>query len=241
LACMFLGVETDTQDLTGKVVNRSDGALPEKEAVYRSAECFVGSIEQQPPAYSAIKIDGRRSYKAARKGQLVSIPTRSVSIKCLNVLSMEGAHVRFRVSCSKGTYIRTLASDWGRKLGCGAHLVELRRIRSGPFSLHHAVKLEDLEQEIQKGSQTNRMVDLAQALSHWPELRVDERTVQTIRQGRQFRDMEKIATLDLSINDRIRVASEQGDLIAIMKPVFDTQMEHIVELRSLRIFSSLSS
>jgi tRNA pseudouridine55 synthase len=240
-AGMLLGVETDTQDLTGKVVSRHQTALPDRQAVCQSAGSFVGLIEQRPPAYSAIKVDGRRLYKAARKGQAVRIPARIITINYLKVLAVEGPHVTFHVRCSKGTYIRSLAADWGKNLGCGAHLIELRRIRSGPFSLDHAVSLDDLEQEASRGGQIGKIVDLAQALSHWPELRVDEQTARSVLQGRQFRDAERIATLHLKINDKIRLIGEEGNLIGIMRPVFDTQMEHVLELRSMRIFNPPSN
>ncbi len=237
-ASMLLGIETDTHDPTGRVMNIHQTAFPDEQAIYNSAEAFVGVIEQRPPVYSAVKVGGRRLYQLARKGMNAEAPSRAVKIYYLKILSVEGPHVTFRVHCSKGTYIRSLAADWGKKLGCGAHLTGLRRIRSGAFSLDHAVDLKDFEYEISRGRQGDRMVDLVQALSHWPEFKVDEQTARSIRQGGCYRDLEKIAALNLNISDKVRLVSEDNHLVAIMRPVFDCQTQDVLELKSIRVFNT---
>jgi len=237
-ASMLLGIETDTYDLTGRVTSINQAAFPDEQTICKSTEAFVGAIEQRPPVYSAVKVGGRRLYQMARKGLNAEAPSRVVQIYCLKVLSVEGPHVTFRVHCSKGTYIRSLAADWGGKLGCGAHLIELRRIRSGAFSLDHAVDLKDFEYEISRGRQQERIVDLVKALSHWPEIKVDEQTARSIRQGGRYRDLERIAALNLNISDKVRLISEDNHLVAIMRPVFDCQTQDVLELRSIRVFNA---
>lgn len=141
-ATLRLGVSTDTQDGEGRVIETGpvSGLTPlEVEAVSRR---FVGTIEQQVPAYSAVKIQGKRFYQLARAGQAVPRRTRRVVIHALKVLSTSLPDVELEITCSSGTYIRTLCADWGQALGCGGHLAKLRRIRIGDFTIDQAVPLE---------------------------------------------------------------------------------------------------
>lgn len=137
-----LGVTTTTQDPTGEEVERRpvpEGlTLADVRAV---AEGFLGDIEQRAPAYSAIKVDGKRLYKLAREGKEVERPIRKVRVHSLAIDELEGDIVRFRVHVSKGTYIRSLAEDIGEALGCGAHLGALRRTGAGPFVISQAIPL----------------------------------------------------------------------------------------------------
>lgn len=144
-AVMRLGGVTDTLDVTGKIVG---GSVPDDEVFRRLKQVFqsyLGEISQVPPMYSAIKRDGVPLYRLARQGSEVSRDARSVEIRSLEILSVDGLDVRFEVYCSKGTYVRSLADDIGRDLGCGAHLVQLRRVASGPFTLEASVSLAELE------------------------------------------------------------------------------------------------
>lgn len=144
VATLTLGVETDTYDAAGEVTGRSD--VPDLSAVEidRAMEPFRGDIEQVPPMYSALKRDGQPLYKLARRGEVVERPPRTVRISELEVLSVALPDVRIRVVCSRGTYIRSLAHDIGKALGCGAHLSQLVRTRSGPFRVEDAMPLSDV-------------------------------------------------------------------------------------------------
>jgi tRNA pseudouridine55 synthase len=148
IGTITLGVETDTQDASGRVIKESEVNVTE-EQVKEVAFGFVGEITQIPPMYSAIRVNGRRLYKLARRGQEVERPPRKVTIYELEISRIELPEIDFRVVCSKGTYIRTLASDIGKRLSCGAHLSRLRRIRSGPFTLEMALPLEKIESDPQ--------------------------------------------------------------------------------------------
>lgn len=147
LATVSFGAETDSGDLTGTVVSQAgeDFAGVGREALEQAIAGFRGEIQQIPPMYSALKRDGIPLYKYAREGIELERPPRTVMIHRLDLLSCDGRQAVIDVECSKGTYIRTLAQDIGRALGCGAHLVALRRTRIGPFSLDDAISLEQLQ------------------------------------------------------------------------------------------------
>ena len=146
-AVLRFGEETDSGDLTGHVVS----CAPAGFAGVREADLadvlsrFRGTIEQVPPMYSALKRDGRPLYEYARQGVEVERAPRTVTVRELRLLGCDGMSAEIEVACSKGTYIRTLAQDIGRALGCGAHLTALRRTRVGPFGLERAVALEQLQ------------------------------------------------------------------------------------------------
>ncbi len=139
------GTETDTHDITGKVVRQVDRLPPLSEAEFKKViEKYLGEIEQIPPSFSAIKHKGRRLYEYARKGMEVEAKPRKVRISRLDVLSFQWPVVRLRIVCSKGTYIRALARDMGKDLGVGAIVERLTRTRIGSFRLEDAVELQQL-------------------------------------------------------------------------------------------------
>jgi tRNA pseudouridine55 synthase len=143
-AVVRLGVETDTQDLTGRVLETVEGGLPDRAAVERALEGFRGEIEQVPPMVSALKHRGERLYKIARRGEEVVRPPRKVTISRLELTGFAPDRLSLEVRCSKGTYIRTLAHDLGRVLGPGGCLEELRRTAVGPFRVDRAAALDRL-------------------------------------------------------------------------------------------------
>jgi tRNA pseudouridine55 synthase len=144
LATMKLGQKTDTGDSDGKLLENREVRVAEKKAKEVMAE-FLGEIDQVPPMVSAKKVNGRRLYKFARKGIEVQRKPRKVVIKEFEPVNIKLPLIEFRVVCSKGTYIRQLAEDVGERLGCGAHLTELRRTRSGSFSVEEAVPFSSLQ------------------------------------------------------------------------------------------------
>ena len=148
-ALMKLGEKTDSGDLTGKLIYQKDVSVGAAE-INEVAKRFVGEIEQIPPMFSAKKIKGKRLYKLALKGEVVERPPVQITITSLDIISINIPEVEFDVSCSKGTYIRQLAEDMGEKLGCGAHLLELRRTASGDFNIDGALtvsKLKEMSEE----------------------------------------------------------------------------------------------
>ncbi len=144
---IIFGIETDSQDAEGKVVSRREVSLT-REAVAEAIAGFIGRQKQIPPMVSALHHKGERLYKLAREGRLVERPAREIEIKDFKLLEFqdgENPRASFVLTCSKGTYVRTICHDLGKRLGCGAHQSALVRLRSGPFKLEEAFTLEDLE------------------------------------------------------------------------------------------------
>ena len=137
-----LGVETTTLDAEGDIVRGAPVAVTEPE-LRAAVASFVGDIEQAPPAYSAVKVGGERSYKAARRGEAVDSPSRRVHVYAFNVRRFDPPRFDFRVRCSGGTYVRSLVADVGHALECGAHVTALRRTAVGPFGVEEARPPDD--------------------------------------------------------------------------------------------------
>ncbi len=142
---LFLGATTPSYDAETEVDHEFDTAHITKEQILNAAAGFVGTITQTPPAYSAIKVDGTRAYKMARGNEKVKLPEREVQVHEFEIVSAEIPETSFRVSCSKGTYIRSLAFDLGKSLKSGAYIRSLRRTRIGDFQVEDAINISQLE------------------------------------------------------------------------------------------------
>ncbi len=145
LATMRLGTETDSEDRTGNVIATATFDTITEQQINDTAKTFLGTQEQVPPMVSAIKQNGQPLYKLARKGQTVERKPREITISSFEINSIELPDVIFTLKCTKGTYVRTICADFGRKLGCGAMMAELRRTQSGDFTLENAVGIEQIK------------------------------------------------------------------------------------------------
>ncbi|MDL2268562.1 tRNA pseudouridine(55) synthase TruB [Desulfosarcina sp. OttesenSCG-928-A07] len=214
---MVLGTETDTQDATGRIVGETPlhGSIS-PEAIHAVAKRFTGTIEQIPPAYSALKHQGTPLYRLARKGIVVEKPARSIEIHHLTISAIDLPRVRFSVSCSAGTYIRTLCADMGRALGCGAHLAALQRTASCGFSLDQALTLETLTAFRDRDALGKAVIPMNAALPDLPEVWVDDRLAQDIWHGRQLALDHFPVPAPLLTGAPFRVVAADGRLIAIM-------------------------
>ena len=139
-----LGEITPSYDRETEVTETCDISHLTTEEINAAAQTFVGTIEQVPPLYSAVMVDGKRAYDLARKGKSAELKARTITIKAFDITKVEGPELHFRVICTKGTYIRSLAHDLGQKLGCGAHLSSLVRTRIGDYKLEDALTIEDI-------------------------------------------------------------------------------------------------
>jgi tRNA pseudouridine55 synthase len=176
------GVVTDTQDLTGQVLERREVSLTE-DAVRAAAAGLVGEIEQVPPMVSALKVRGERLYRIARRGETVERAPRRVRVAAWEWLGFALPEARFRVRCSSGTYVRTLAHDLGRRLGAGGALAALRRTRSEPFSIERALPMRGLE-ALEPGEAWARGgIPLEEALAGLPRVRLDAAQAETVGHG----------------------------------------------------------
>ncbi|MBW1792029.1 MAG: tRNA pseudouridine(55) synthase TruB [Deltaproteobacteria bacterium] len=149
-ATLQLGVETDTQDLTGQVIAEKQVEVIDQDRIRECVTKFTGEQMQTPPQYSALKHKGKPLYYYARKGITITKEPRKIQIRELELFPLDNESMQIRVVCSKGTYIRTLAADIGRFLGCGAHLTGLRRLRSGRFTVENGLNGSDLTGERQQ-------------------------------------------------------------------------------------------
>ncbi|HYY84498.1 MAG TPA: tRNA pseudouridine(55) synthase TruB [Beijerinckiaceae bacterium] len=165
------GVETETDDAEGRPVQATNRA-PSADEVSALLPRFTGSIEQVPPRYSAIKIQGERAYDLARDGEMVELQPRTVEIERLALLSHDGDRSVLAADCGKGTYVRALARDMGRALGCLGHVSALRRTRVGPFTEDAAVTVEQLEQQAAGGDLAHVLRPVDAALSEVPSVAV---------------------------------------------------------------------
>ena len=165
--CAF-GTRTDTQDATGTVIETGD-RYPDRETFLKAAEELTGDILQVPSMYSAIKVGGKPLYMRARKGETVEVPSRIVHIDRIDLLRETEEHgFEIRVCCGRGTYIRTLCEDFGRKCGCPAHMRSLLRTRSGAFAIDSAMPLEEARALAENGRLETRLLPPDYALGHLP-------------------------------------------------------------------------
>jgi tRNA pseudouridine55 synthase len=147
IATLRLGAESDTFDKEGKIVEKKIEKIPERKEIEEVLESFLGEIEQIPPAFSAKKIKGKKLYELARKGIKVKAKPQKVKIYEISILEYKFPYLKIKVNCSSGTYIRSLANDIGKKLGCGAYVEELMRTKIGEFSVKEAVELSKLNSQ----------------------------------------------------------------------------------------------
>ena len=196
LAEVTLGVTTDSEDAEGQVLEEQPVPVLDEAAIETVLDGFRGPIEQVPPMFSALKHQGKRLYELARKGEQVERPPRAVTIHDLELLGFDGQRLRLAVSCSKGTYIRSLARDIGQALGCGAHLSALRRTGSAPFSIEQAVDLEVLnELDREQARALLRPADIA--LPNLPPVPLNDAQAADLRHGRPLSGLEPAPTVGL--------------------------------------------
>jgi tRNA pseudouridine55 synthase len=180
---MALGVETDSQDATGKVVKEGSVPLIGETQLRRLEEEFTGEMQQVPPMFSALKKDGVRLYRLARQGKEIPRAPRSVRVEALRIEKVSDSELEFEVTCSRGTYVRTLAADMGQALGCGAHLKSLRRTACGHLNVQQSITIDQLEQWFAQGSIP--LVSLRAALNNLRMVNWEGRLLSRLRLGQQ--------------------------------------------------------
>ncbi len=185
-----LGIETDTQDFTGRIVNRNSIGNISGKDIQEEASGFLGEISQIPPLYSAVHCGGKRAYELARAGERFDIKERKVKIYYINILSLEFPDLFMEVGCSSGTYLRAFASALGRNLGTGAHLISLKRIRSGPFQIDNTLNLKQVERYTSNGTIDRHIISMADALGDMKEIQVPAVLARKIRNGYRPGDRE---------------------------------------------------
>lgn len=193
-AVMRLGIVTDTLDMSGNVLETNEVIVTEED-VKSAIMSFVGDIMQIPPMYSALKVNGQKLVDLARKGQVVERKPRPVTIYDISIEDITLPLVTFTISCSKGTYIRTLCDDIGRKLGCGGCMESLERIKAAGFSVENALTLSDIERIRDEGDLDSIILAIDEALVEYPKVVAAEECTKILQNG------GKVSADDLTLTD----------------------------------------
>jgi len=182
-----LGIRTDTGDSEGSIIERNAGISVSRKAIERALTKFKGEIEQVPPMHSAIKMNGVPLYKLARKGIAVERKPRLVTLYQVCLLEFVNSELELEISCSKGTYIRTIADDLGQELGCGAHVIELRRTQAGVFTEKDSISAEELALEKEKNRGLDKidqfLIPMDRAIQDLPEVNLPSITASHVKNG----------------------------------------------------------
>lgn len=209
-ATVRLGSTTDTFDAEGRVTARASVDSITEQRFEEALTQFIGEIQQVPPPYSAIKVQGRKAYEMAREGEEVDLAPRTIHVYSLEMLEWAPPEAVIDVFCSSGTYVRSLANDLGAALGCGAYLVGLRRTKSGRFTLRDAVTLRRLQESFASGDWYRYLIPAAEALGDWPMVELDGDQVELIRHGHRI-------PAEPDAKGWVRGVSQQGDLVALLE------------------------
>lgn len=234
-ATLVFGSETDTEDASGQVTKTYDYTFDEAK-VREVCASFVGEQAQIPPMYSAIWVDGRRLYDLARKGIEVEREPRKITIHSLEIVSLSETEMTFDVTCSKGTYIRTLCADIGRKCGYGAHMSALERTASGPYRIEDSLTLKQIEERMAAGDTESFLTDLSTLFSHLRAFRVDQPDDVYLKSGNFL--TYPVSLIDGERGEMIRMELSGGQLAALYKVSehLTYKGEPSVRLRAFKMF-----
>ena len=206
VAGLRLGMSTDTQDITGRIVSEVSD-IPDEPEVRNVLERFKGGLEQIPPMYSAVKIGGKKLYELARKGESIERKPRHITVFDLKITGRSDDDYILDVVCSKGTYIRTLCHDIGETLGCGGCMSSLRRIKSGVFSVEDAYTISEVQEAADRGEADKLLLPTDTLFAGYPELRADADDEKKLKNG------NVISTA--APDGRFRVYSESGEFLLL--------------------------
>lgn len=215
-AVMLLGTVTDTQDTSGKVLQEREVHISEEE-VRKVIQSFEGTYDQIPPMYSALKVNGKKLYELAREGKEVERKPRPVTIFEIEIESIELPRAVITVTCSKGTYIRTLCHDIGEKLGCGGCMEQLTRTRSGRFSIEESLKISEVEQKMQEGTIEQILTAIDQIFLNDRKVTVRQEYQKLLENGNPFEmgcQKEEVCFQD---QEQVRVYDENGTFYGIYR------------------------
>ena len=227
-AVLLLGKTTDTQDITGTVLTERETRGLINEAVKSCVYDFIGQYEQVPPMYSALKVNGKKLYELAREGKEIERKARPVTIHEIQILEMDLPRVRISVTCSKGTYIRTLCHDIGVKLGCGGCMEELVRTRSGRFLLSGSATLSEVEEHQRGGKMESIVTPIDAMFTGYRNIILTGEALQRVYNGNTFTPAE--ASEHYSDGENVRVYDAEGQFIALYEYYGDQRYFKIVKM-----------
>lgn len=217
-AVLLLGKETDTQDSSGNVLNEADKdkleALTETE-VFAAVKSYIGDYDQIPPMYSAIKIDGKKLYDLARQGEVVERPARHCKILNITITAMELPRVEMIVTCSKGTYIRTLCHDIGKDLGVYGCMDKLERTQVERFNVEDSITLSEIEKLRDEGKLDEHLVPVDCMLDMYSKCIVSEKFDKLVYNGNKFTSRNTLLKMNFEHKQKVRVYAQNGEFIGL--------------------------
>ncbi len=220
-AIMKLGVETDTQDSTGSVIANKKVINCTDQKIRSAVNKFKGAIDQRPPIFSALKHKGTPLYRLARQGRPVQKPARQVHVNDIKILEIKLPLVHLEISCSAGTYIRTLCADIGKTLGCGAHLLALKRIENSGFHIKQAISLSQLEKQALIGELNGCFISMTDALGDMPACKANQHLMKKIKHGQPICktdiDLGRLSDNLTKQDTHLKIVDSDNALLAVLR------------------------
>lgn len=230
-AVVRLGITTTTEDASGDVLEQKE-VLFDEQNIQNAVKQFVGEIEQIPPMYSAIKVNGKKLYELAREGKEIARKARTVTIYDIQITKfLPPERFEIVVDCTKGTYIRTLCSDIGKVLGCGAHMESLLRTETSGFTLENAITLDTLKQMAENGQAENALLSMTAALGMYPKVIVSAKWEKMLYNGGKIYEHAYDCPQDLQVGDTVTVFDSRKNLIGL----YEVQKEKELLLKPLKM------
>ena len=229
-ALLLLGKTTDTQDISGEVLEEKDPAHLTEEEVRSCIESFIGEYDQVPPMYSALKVNGKKLYELAREGKTVERKSRRVQIHGIRILEMNLPHVRMEVDCSKGTYIRTLCHDIGEKLQVGGCMEELERTKVGRFLKEDAVTLNEVRQKMEQRDGAELFTPLDQIFAELPAVTVTDAKAWMSYNGNDLPERFLLEKEEWTDGQEVRVYDSRKNFIGLYQYRAPKKLFHIKKM-----------
>lgn len=229
-ALLLLGKTTDTQDISGEVLEERDPGNLTEEEVRSCIESFIGEYDQIPPMYSALKVNGKKLYELAREGKTVERKSRKVQIHGIRILEMNLPHVRMEVDCSKGTYIRTLCHDIGEKLQVGGCMEELERTKVGRFLKEDAVTLDEVRQKMEQGEGAELFTPLDQIFAELPAVTVTDAKAWMSYNGNDLPERFLLEKEEWTDGQEVRVYDSRKNFIGLYQYRAPKKLFHIKKM-----------
>ena len=216
VALVHFGVETDSYDAMGQITETKDSAYVTENDVTTALKKYCGIFDQVPPMYSALKMDGERLYNLARAGKEVDRPPREVRIYQLKITKWSPPDVRIEIECGKGMYVRSLAHDLGVDLGCGAHLKELTRLRTGPFDISNAISMSEIEEACKGDTWKSMLFPPDFPLLNFKAAIVQQHKEKAIKHGQGI--YLGLPNSSTPASELYRLYSADGEFLALLHP-----------------------
>lgn len=229
-AILLLGKTTDTQDVSGTVLEEKDVAGITEEAVKETIRSFVGAYDQVPPMYSALKVNGKKLYELAREGIEIERKARRVEIFHIEIKEINLPRVRMEISCSKGTYIRTLCHDIGEKLGCGGCMEELIRTKVSMFSIEESLTLSQIEEKKSEGKLDEILRSIDEMFPDYKKMKIREKYCPLLYNGNPFYVNQAEDGGEVEDGEQVLVYDHEGRFVGIYRYEKKTRMFKIVKM-----------